>query len=630
MTAERQPTAGSARRRRFFLLITLSLPVLFFLLLEAGLRLGGYGHSYPLFIPVSGAPGYLQANPEVVRRFVVDEAHAPEVEILPLPFPAQKATGTLRLVVQGGSSAAGWPYGYGASPAGMLQQRLQASLPGRDIEVISTAMNAVNSYTLLDFADEIIALQPDAVVIYAGHNEYLGILGVGSAVSAGRTRPVVLAWLALRDLRILQLLRNTYLRLAAAEAPPLDAHGHPRGTLMRRIVGEPLIPLGAPLYRHGAAQFRANLSALLARYRDAGIPVFIGTLASNEQDLEPFASRLAPGTDAAVWQHAYDAGVEALQAGENARARRALEAAVAIDDGAALAHFRLGRLYEALGDPAAAREAYLRARDRDQLRFRAPQHFNAVIREVAGRHRARVVEVEARLRAEAGDGIIGRDLMLEHLHPNLRGYFLLADAYYRALLDSGIAGPVMTAVSETQAWQAVPVTLVDRLNARFQILRLTSDWPFPAQQAARFRIPRQPTRAERIAYQLFLDRIEWAQAMRQLLDHYRQEGDAAAAAGVAVVLADARRHDAALQYEAGLLALDTERHRDAVRLLRHALQHDPGRAAYRQALARACREEAGAACAQQDPGHVRAVDSRQPPAQRRAGGFDAAAGTGQD
>ena len=43
-------------------------------------------------------------------------------------------------------------------------------------------MAAVTSYVLLDFADEIIAQQPDAVVIYTGHNEYLGIGGVGSSL----------------------------------------------------------------------------------------------------------------------------------------------------------------------------------------------------------------------------------------------------------------------------------------------------------------------------------------------------------------------------------------------------------------------------------------------------------------
>ena len=232
MPSARDSKPLTPARRWLFRLSILAIPVLFFILLEAGLRLGGYGQSYPLFIAVADAPGYLQANQEVVRRFVVEETREPEVAIWPVAFPADKAPDTLRIVVQGGSTAAGWPYGFGASLAGMLQQRLQASLPQRDIEVITTAMTAVNSYTLMDFADEIIAQQPDAVLIYAGHNEYLGVLGVGSAVSAGRTRPVVLAYLALRDLRILQLLKHTYLgitRQAPAGAARQGRGADPRG-----------------------------------------------------------------------------------------------------------------------------------------------------------------------------------------------------------------------------------------------------------------------------------------------------------------------------------------------------------------------------------------------------------------
>ena len=157
MSIARDSKPLTTARRWLFRLFMLAIPVLFFVLLEAGLRLGGYGHSYPLFIPVADAPGYLQASQEVVRRFVVEETREPGVEIWPVPFPADKAPETLRIFVQGGSSAAGWPYGFGASLAGMLQQRLQASLPERNIEVISTAMTAVNSYTLMDFADEIVA-----------------------------------------------------------------------------------------------------------------------------------------------------------------------------------------------------------------------------------------------------------------------------------------------------------------------------------------------------------------------------------------------------------------------------------------------------------------------------------------
>ena len=553
----------------------LAIPVLFFVVIEAGLRLGGYGHSYPLFIPVTEAPGYLQANPEVVRRFVVNETREPGVEIWPVPFLADKAPETLRIIVQGGSTAAGWPYGHGGSLAGMLQQRLQASLPRRNVEVISTAMTAVNSYTLMDFADEIIRQQPDAVLIYAGHNEFLGVLGVGSAVSAGRTRPVVLAYLALRDLRILQLLKHTYLDFSARGT---SVEGRPDSgpTLMRRIVGVSRIAFDSPLYHRGEAQFRANLAVLLERYRVAGVPVFIGTLASNEKDLVPFASALAQGTDVAAWRHSYETGVDALLGGDTDLASTSLEAALALDNSAASVHFALGRLFESQGDYSTARSAYLEARDRDQLRFRAPQSFNRVIRAVAAEQGARVVEVEASLLDHAMHGIIGNELMLEHLHPNLGGYFLLADAYYRSLLDDGILGPAVQVVPGEQAWSELPVTEVDLKKADYEITRLMADWPFRV-DGARPHYPARNGEIERLAYSLFTRGTTWSSATEQLQAYYLQRQDSLAAARVAVLLADTYPYDTERQYQASKLAQDAGLERDAVRLLRRTQQQAPVR-----------------------------------------------------
>lgn len=92
----------------------------------------------------------------------------------------------------------------------------------RRIEVVTTAVSAVTSYTLLDFVDEIIEQSPDAVVIYAGHNEYVGLLGVGSGSSIAR-RPAVI-WTILRvrqSSRVFQLLEAgvAYIQLVVAKLP---------------------------------------------------------------------------------------------------------------------------------------------------------------------------------------------------------------------------------------------------------------------------------------------------------------------------------------------------------------------------------------------------------------------------
>ena len=484
----------SRRRRRVLAAITVLTPFLLLLLLEAGLRLGGFGRPYPLFVPVPGAPGFLRANRDVVRRFMVDERDTPNLWIRPVFFRRRKPPDAFRIFVQGESTTEGYPYGYGASPAGMLQQRLQSTFPRRRIEVVTTAMSAVNTYTLLDFSGEILEQHPDAVVIYAGHNEYVGLLGVGSGFSAGRRRPVVLAFLGLKNSRVLQLGRRVLSYLRPARPSRRDR------TLMATIVDEKEIPYGSDLYRRGLAQYRANLRALLARYRKAGVPVLIATVVSNERDQPPFISGQGPDS--------------------------------------AARHFERGRTLERLGRYREARQAYLAAKDRDELRFRAPEEINRILREVAAEQGAHVVEVQEAFHRAARHGIVGHDLMLEHLHPNLRGYFILADAFYEAFRRQGMIGAWKAPVSRRQAWREMPVTEVDRLYGEWRARYLMSDWPFTARKEP-FEIPWSADPVKSIARRYYHGGYEWPDAMRRLLAHYRSTGDATEAARVAVLLAEA-------------------------------------------------------------------------------------------
>ena len=201
----------------------LTLPLLLLGGTELALRLAGYGQdrSSRCSSRVRSNRTYLQANPRVVDTILHRPAQAPSVSIETAYFPAQKPPGIFRVFVQGESSAAGFPYGLGASLAGVTRPATRAGVPEREIEVISTAMAAVNSYALVDFADEIIAQQPDAVMVYVGHNEFLGILGVGSTMRLASTPGLTRAFLAVRDWRLFQLMSRVYARLrpAAAAAP---------------------------------------------------------------------------------------------------------------------------------------------------------------------------------------------------------------------------------------------------------------------------------------------------------------------------------------------------------------------------------------------------------------------------
>ena len=511
--------------RVVFWAITLSLPVVFFLLLEGGLRVGGYGASYPMFVPIEDHPQYQVQARDVSRRYFhrIPEAPTSPHDV----FHTEKPAGELRLFVQGGSSAAGFPFYHGAAFSRMLKGRLQETLPGRPVEVVNTAMAAVNTYTLLDLAGEIIREQPDAVLIYAGHNEYYGAFGVGSTESLGGSRRLVNTYLRLRDFRTVQLLRDGLSRLAAVGAGRQP--GAPgEGTLMARMVSKQSIPYGSPDYERGLRQFRGNLSDLLATYQRAGIPVFVATLVANERDHRPFATVFQPDTDEPGWRTRYAAATALIEAGDASGAAEAFSELTRIDTLAADGFHGLGRALEAAGDPAGALRAFRAASDRDALRFRAPSAFNDIIREVAVSHGATVVDVEARFRRQAPAGIIGNDEMLEHLHPTVDGYFLLSDAFYDALLASPLlANDEVRPVTADVARGRVLLTPADSLVGVWRVRQLMTAWPFrPAgAPAARLEDSIELDSPEaRVALDLYRARKNWLEATEDLATELERGG----------------------------------------------------------------------------------------------------------
>ena len=268
----------SQHRKISFYIIALLLPILFLLLVEGSLRLANYKPTEPLFIESTALRGYLQPNENVIHRFFARADLAPNVSPDTQYFLKDKPTDSLRIVVQGGSTAAGFPYGRWGSLSGMLQQQFKRLYPDKDIEIINTAMASVNSYTLLDFVEEIIQIDPDVVLIYAGHNEYLGIMGVGSAYASRGGRAANLLYLKFKNLKLYRLVESFYYSVFSGSSDTQDASQLDERTLMARIAKDKNIPYQSDVFKAGIEQFKGNLSLILDAYQHAGIPVVIRRL----------------------------------------------------------------------------------------------------------------------------------------------------------------------------------------------------------------------------------------------------------------------------------------------------------------------------------------------------------------
>lgn len=431
----------SPSRRRVFLAITILLPFALLAAAEGLIRLIRPDGGLPLFVKAQFVGGdYLVANPRIGSRWFagIDHPPAPAPEM----FAAKKPDRTLRVFVLGESAAAGFPYPRNVMFSRYLRDVLRDALPADSVEVVNLGIAATNTFAMLDIAGEVADQNPDAVLIYAGHNEYYGVLGAASRVATPGGAGVRV-YLRLLRLRIVLAMRNAVAGLRRRGTARTQAGEE--ASLMEVLARDRQIPLRSAVYDQGARQFENNLEGVVRVFRKRGVPVFLGSVASNLRDQRPFASA----------------------------ANSARDGADSVFAAAQLALFK--------GDTTAARLLYSRARDLDVVRFRAPGEFNDIIRRVGARSGATYVPVAETFAAASPAGIPGANLFLEHVHPTRRGQALIGQTFFDAMVKSGVLGNsvAMNRVRPVEAYiRGMDLTPFDERIAIHITRTITSRWPF--------------------------------------------------------------------------------------------------------------------------------------------------------
>ena len=475
---------GKSTKIVVFKIIALLLPVVIFLLLEVGLRIFGYGHDVRLFVEDKENAGYLVMNPYASERYFTADENATKGVFE--PFRKKKAPGTFRVFVLGESTTLGFPYMGSASFDRWLFYRLMHTFPDREFEIVNVSLTAVNSYTVLGFAKEIVNYEPDAVMIYCGQNEYYGALGVGSTSQLGNHRSMIQSILYLRSFRVVQLMENGYSEIKK------KLKGHvvdKRETLMKRMAAKQEIPFHSALYNRGIEQFQYNMGDLCKLMSKKRIPVFISNLVSNEKDLKPFISSGKNTATTAIYQ--YHLAEKALKA----------------------------------GDYATAKKLFVLAKDLDMLRFRAPDTLNDIIAGFPHKYPGvYMVDTKKLFEKHSPHGIIGNETLLEHVHPNIYGYGLLSEAFYQSLKQHRLILPdPQNEISLLQLQRDMPITLVDSLKGTFEIMVLQEKWPF--NQPKTIDLNNQNSFEAKLAIALLYQKTNWIAAMKSQLDYYSQNND---------------------------------------------------------------------------------------------------------
>ena len=502
------------KKTLLFKIIAVLLPFFIIFLAEVSLRVFKYGNSFDLFVEYPQSPGYLVFNPHASERYFPDKKFATvgNNEF----FKKKKDANTIRFFVLGESTSIGYPYFHNASFHRWLLYRLMHTYPDKNFEIINLSLTAVNSYTIKGFAKELINYEPDAVLIYVGQNEYYGVLGVGSTQSIGGSTELVDFILKLRTLKTVQWATNVY-QTTVKFFRSKDIRTEV--TRMEMMVGNQQIPFQSELFKRGIDQFLTNMTETLSILNKNKIPVFFSNLIYNEKDLVPFISSDVDDAKCPGFNTEYKSGLEALGKGDSLAAFHLLSGANRIFSGHAGCNYKLGQLEYAKGDFTQAKSYFVHAKEMDELRFRAPEELNKVIANLCSQFpNAHLVDTKTKFENSAENKILGDNLLTDHVHPNLTGFALMSDAFYKSMKSEKMFPEAGTEMSFARLQKEMPITETDSLSGVFRIHNLKSHWPY---NDPRYKngLPVQ-TIEEQMADKLARNEIKWTEANDNLYAYY--------------------------------------------------------------------------------------------------------------
>ncbi len=468
----------SPRRKRLFTLLIVLFPFLMLSALEIGLRVAEYGGDLNLVVTKNiRGKEFSSINRDVAKRYF---AHAGTT--IPEPhdetFELVKQPNTKRIFCIGESTMEGFPYEYHATPPGFLGDRLRALLPQYNIEVINVGLSAVGSYVVLDFMKELMAYQPDLFVVYVGHNEFYGAYGVGSAITIAGAQWMTRATLSLLKYKTFLLLRDGY-----ANVRSLSPSNNPAGSLMQQMAATQTIPYGSPLYNQARDIYKENLQRIIAEARSHAVPILFSTLVSNEKDQAPFVS------------DAFNA--DSL--------------------------FALGKKLYDERKYDDAHTAFIRAKDYDALRFRMAEEFQDLLVSVCREQSVPVARTDSLFIAHSPHGSCGEELFLEHLHPNVNGYFLMAKSFANAMRNHGLAFARSdwreeSSIADSTLMEISTVGEFDRTVGKLKTDFLKRRWPFNKGAVNHKFDAANPI--ESFVFKYLQKEIIWSDARYMLADYY--------------------------------------------------------------------------------------------------------------
>lgn len=398
----------------------LAVAATFLLVLEGGLRL------LPLDLwererPNLSAPLFVPGEGEYADKFVTNAYFQGAMSFQ--SFAKVKPPGVKRVFILGGSAALGWPGPNPSSFSGYIQRALEKAAPGT-YEIVNVAAMSYGSHRVLDLLHDVVRMQPDAIVIWSGNNEY-----IERNAFSPYARSVVMGGLQ-RGLRHSSTYRA--LRIALQTTVP-SLFVQPQGADMTDPRKTPQVRRGmlgrsAETDRQVLANYRTNLQGMARLIKESGA---IGIFCTVPVNLSGWAPTNAPpefddAEQFTRWEALQQQSFSLWGQKRYEEAALLLRQLVEITPRYALGHYLLGSCYQGMGKTEEARNAFNLARDLDPRPMRALTAFEKIIREVTVSEGGRLVDLEKGFLDKSGPALSGEEFFLDYVHPTEAGNKLAA------------------------------------------------------------------------------------------------------------------------------------------------------------------------------------------------------------
>ncbi len=390
-----------------------------------------------------------------------------ERSMFPLVFPLEKDKGELRLFALGGSTTQGGYSGAGFSSEwdGGFPHRLEEVLssrePHRAWRVLNVGVGGMDSNGFPALVREILDLNPDGLVIYAGNNElrarlfqvcagpYFDALQSWSRklVTVRAASALLQRFRGVRPLDVRQALvdQDTCMRRAVLEQHAEQAAEGTGGPNERLRGNESWLPDWPArtdgIYLDTVRQFEENLLQVLDMARDREVQVWLAVPPVNY--LEPptfplFRADLSQQRQQALARE-LKVATDLMRTEHPQRAIPILDAFLEKDPTHAGACYARGKLALEEGDLPLARTLLQRAIDRDFIGGRLTSHMQEVLRGLCREQpELRCVDLQGAFEAESrADGSLpGPGLFVDFCHPTIeKGVGLIAEKLADAVLE---------------------------------------------------------------------------------------------------------------------------------------------------------------------------------------------------